>query len=254
MILFNVMSLQFMADNDTINLKEHTITIRHNIKLLHLTITHYPEKTYKIKKANDIVYNWTKFLKFWIKHLPEYSNALHIEFDTLVLDVDYSLAPIYSSNDNIYIGIYIFNTTIIKNMNTTHSINSIINTEDTQHTHQNLEKLNKKINYSKKSYSFLSSIEPYVTSSLSNINNPTKTNKKTKTITTSTITTNKYNFMYGILNNNKNSTYDTFKNKEFSLDTNITIPINYILQNSMNYLPKLDINRIKMNSQNLLSP
>ena len=248
MILFNVMSLQFMADNDTINLKEHTITVRHNIKLLHLTLTHYPEKTYKIKKTNDIVYNWTKFLKFWIKHLPEYSSALNIEFDTLLLDVDYSLAPIYSSNDNIYIGIYIFNTTIIKNMNTTHSINSIINTEDTQHTQQDLQKVIKKINYSKKAYSFLSSIEPYVVSSLSSLKKPTKT------INTSTITTNKYNFMYGILNNDSNSTYDTFKNKEFSLDTNLIIPIKYILQNSMNYLPKLEINRIKMNSQNLLNP
>ena len=249
MILFNLMSLQFMADADTINLKEQTITLRQNIKLIHLTITHYPEQTYKIKKANDIVYNWNKFLKYWNKHLPEYSNVFNIEFDTLIVDVDYSLAPIYSSDDNIYIGIYIFNTTIIKNINNINAVNTIIDTQEKQ----DLQKLN----YSKKSYSFLSSIEPYV-SSLTNNKKSTKNNKKTNTTTNTANTTNKYNFMYGILNNytnsNTNNNYDTFKNKEFSLDTNINIPIKYILQNSMNYLPKLEINRIKMNSQNLLNP
>ena len=43
MILFNLMSIQFMADNDTINWNEKTITIRHNIKLIHITINYYPE-------------------------------------------------------------------------------------------------------------------------------------------------------------------------------------------------------------------
>jgi len=39
-----------------------------------------------------------------------------------------------------------------------------------------------------------------------------------------------------------------------NLDNKISIPLKYILQNSMNYLPKLEINRIKMSSQNLLNP
>jgi hypothetical protein len=51
-----------MGGYDTINWKEHTITIRHNIKLIHLMITHYPEQIYTIKKSNDIdndiVYNY----------------------------------------------------------------------------------------------------------------------------------------------------------------------------------------------------
>ena len=34
MILFNLMSIQFMADNDTINWNEKTITIRDNIKFI----------------------------------------------------------------------------------------------------------------------------------------------------------------------------------------------------------------------------
>ena len=82
----------------------------------------------------------------------------------------------------------------------------------------------------------LSNIEPYPLSKM-------KLNDKLN---------NKYNFIYGILN--KNSSDDNFKNKEFILDTKLNIPIKYILQNSMNYLPKLEINRIKMSSQNLLNP
>ena len=231
MILFNVMSLQFLADNDTINWTDKTITIRDNIKLIQLTITHYPDLIYKIKKANEIVYNWNKFIKYWNKHHPEYNSVLNIEFDKLILDIDYSLAPIYNNNNNIYIGIYIFNNEIIKKMNNSNVINSIINKQDLH-----------KLNYSKKSYSFLSRIEPYVLS-LSNI-------KKSKTMNTTT--TNKYNFIYDIVNNSNN--IETLQNKEFILDTNINISLKYILQNSMNYLPKLEIKRIKMSSQNLLNP
>ena len=234
MIHLKLFSIQFMADHDTIDWSHKTITLRHTIKLMHVTITHYPEQTYTIKKSNDIVYNWTKFLKYWNKHLPEYSKVFNIEFEKLTLDVDYSIAPIYISNDSlndtIYIGIYLFNTTIIKHMTNTNAIQSIVDKQD---------KKNKLV-----SYSFLSSIEPYLLS-LSN------TNKYTKHINN----TNKYNFIYGILSNNNNKE-DNFKNKVFTLDTklNISIPIKYSLQNSMNYLPKLEINRIKMSSQNPLNP
>ena len=115
-------------------------------------------------------------------------------------------------------------------MTNTNAIQSIVDKQD---------KKNKLV-----SYSFLSSIEPYLLS-LSN------TNKYTKHINN----TNKYNFIYGILSNNNNKE-DNFKNKVFTLDTklNISIPIKYSLQNSMNYLPKLEINRIKMSSQNPLNP
>lgn len=214
MILFKLFSIQFMGDDNTINWKDHTITIRHNIKLMHVTLTHYPEQIYTIKKTNDIVYNWNKFLNYWNKHLTEYTKAFNIEFNKLILDNDYSLAPIYSSNDNIYIGIYIYNKNSIKYIT---------------------EKQNKIV-----SYSFLSRIEPYL------LSNTKKNNKNINN-------TNKYNFMYGILSNNKNNT-DNLKNKNYILDTKLTIPVKYILQNSMNYLPKLEINRIKMSSQNLLNP
>ena len=244
MIQFKLFSIQFMADNDTINWKEHTITIRHNIKLIHVTLSHYPEQLYTIKKTTDIVYNWNKFLKYWIKHLPEYTKAFNIQFDTLTLDIDYSIAPIYISNDSIndtiYIGIYIFNTTIIKHMNNNNAVNSIMD---------NQEKKNKLV-----SYSFLSKIEPYLLSNkYTNTKKDTKKDTNNTNYTNNINNTNKYNFIYGILSNNKD---DTFKNKGFILDTklNIPIPIKYSLQNSMNYLPKLEINRIKMSSQNLLNP
>jgi hypothetical protein len=229
MILFKLFSIQFMAGDDTINWKDHTITIRHNIKLIHITLTHYPEQLYTIKKSNDIVYNWTKFLNYWNKHLTDYTKAFNIDFNTLTLDVDYSIAPIYiSSNDNIYIGIYLFK----KN-----SINSIT------------EKQTKLV-----SYSFLSRIEPYIVSNTTK-NNKTITNtNNTNTNTNNTNNTNKYNFMYGILINNSNTNTDNLKHKEYILDTKLTIPVKYILQNSMNYLPKLEINRIKMSSRNPLNP
>ena len=232
MILFKLFSIQFMAGDDTINWKDHTITIRHNIKLIHITLTHYPEQLYTIKKSNDIVYNWTKFLNYWNKHLTDYTKAFNIDFNTLTLDVDYSIAPIYisSSNDNIYIGIYLFK----KN-----SINSIT------------EKQTKRV-----SYSFLSRIEPYLLSNTTK-NNKTITNTNNTNNNTNTNTnknTNKYNFIYGILINNSNTNTDNLKHKEYSLDTKLTIPVKYILQNSMNYLPKLEINRIKMSSQNPLNP
>ena len=232
MIQFKLFSIQFMTDDDTINWKEQTITIRHNIKLIHITINYYPEQIYSIKKGNDIVYNWNKFMKYWNKHLTEYTKAFNIEFVNLTLDIDYSIAPIYSSDNNIFIGIYIFNKNIVKNINTNNTINIITDTKETQEYPT--------IKNSKNSYSFLSSIEPYLLS-LSN----TKKNNNTNT--------NKYNFMYGILSNNNSST-DNFKNKDFILDTKLNIPIKYILQNSMNYLPKLEIIRIKKSSQNLLNP
>jgi len=214
MILFNLMSINIMDDNDTINWKDKTITLRHNIKLLNIIINHYPEQTYEIKNEYKIVYNWSKFIKYWYKHLPEYIKAFNIEFDTLTLYIDYTIAPIFISNDRIFIGIYIYNTKIIKNL-------------------KNLKK-------SVTQYRFLSSIEHYLVSN-----------------------TNKYNFIYGILNkhnsnnnsnNSNNNNYDTFKNKKLILDTNINIPIKYILQNSINYFPKLEINRIKMISRNHLNP
>ena len=214
MILFNLMSLQFMANNDTINWNEKTITIRHNIKLIHITIHHYPESIFiynssktncNSKKNLEPFYNWKKVIEHWNKNILDYNKTFNIEFDKFTLGIDYSLAPIYINNDRYVIGIFILNNSIIKTM--------------------------KDKNTNIKSYSFLSRIDPY------------KYKKKTHS--------NKYNFFNGILSN-KNDQH--FKNKFFVIDTQINVPINYILQNSMNYLPKLEINRIKMSSQNLLDP
>ena len=223
------MSVQFMCDNDTINWKDHIITIRHNIKLIHITINNYPE--YKCittinKQHLDILYNWNKFIDYWNKNSLEYNKVFNIEFNKLILGIDYSLAPIYITNNNLYIGIYILNNKIIQTITD-----------------------NKNIKV-KQAYSFLSRIEPYL---LSKTKTKTKNDNKYK-----------YNFLYGILSNNNNDVH--LKNKDIiiyikldsnlnnKLDTKITIPLKYILQNSMNYLPKLEINRIKMSSQNLLNP
>ncbi len=216
-----------MADNDTINWNKKTITIRDNIKFIHITINHYPDsisthiysssktKT-KTKNSLETFYNWKKVIEYWNKNILEYNKIFNIEFDKFTLGDDYSLVPIYINNDNYCIGIFILNTSIIKSLKDKPS-----------------------------SYSFLSRIEPY---------------KYKKDI--NKFNSDKYNFFNGILSNNNNNQY--FKNKEFiinnntnldtNLETKINIPIKYILQNSMNYLPKLEINRIKMSSQNLLNP
>ena len=215
------MSIQFMADNDTINWNEITITIRHNIKLIHITINYYPEyiSIYNSSKTNskkklEPFYNWKKVIDNWNKNILEYNKNFNIEFNKFILGVDYSLAPIYINNDNWFIGIFILNTFMIKN------ITKVKNTNI-------------------KSYNFLSRIEPY------------KYKKK--------LNSNKYNFFNGILINNNSQ---NLQNKEFIINTNLdtnletklTIPVKYILQNSMNYLPKLEINRIKMSFRNLLNP
>ena len=69
----------------------------------------------------------------------------------------------------------------------------------------------------------------------------------------------KYNLIYGILNKDNRDNF--FKNKEFIIETKINnkikkhiLPLKYILQNGMNYIPKLEINIIKKSSQNLLNP
>ena len=141
-------------------------------------------------------------------------------FDTLKLNTDYSLSPLYITENTIYIGIILLKP-------------QLINT-----------------NLKKTSYYFLSEIKSYECKNKVTINN--------------------YNFINGILNknnNNKDNNYkdnnykdnkinknDSLKNKEFILDTQKKIPLNYILQNSLNYIPNLEIIRVKKNLQNLLNP
>ena len=231
MIIFNLLSLQYMGDNDTINWKEKTITIQHNIKLIHITLNHYPEYTYKSsisKKNQEIVYDWNKFIKYWNKTILEYTKVFNIEFDKFILDIDYSLAPLYITNDKLFIGIFIIN-------------NKIINT-----IKDKIKDKDKNI----KSYMFLSRIEPYLLNTKKNNNN----NNNNKS--------NKYNFFYGILTNSYSYRYSYINSKEYILemlldtkqDLSLKIKVNCILQNSMNYLPKLEINRIKKISQNPLNP
>ena len=221
MIVFNLLSFQFMCDNDTLNWATKTLTVNSNIDFLYLTINNYTDYTYNINNINNTensckskknksiklehLFNYKSMIEYFNATLQDYSKAFTIHFEELELNTDYILAPLYITEITIYIGIILLNPEIIK------SINS------------------KSLNY--ETYSLLSKINHYECKNKVNCNN--------------------YNFINGILiKNNSNIT----KNKEFVLDKHKKILLNNILQNSINYIPNLEIIRIKKNFQNRLNP
>ena len=237
MIVFKLLSFNFMCDDKTLNWEKKTLTVNSNIDFLYLNLTYYPEQNYKynidstidsninstiestiksklfIKKYKilnelSLISKCNTFIEYWKDTIKEYNKAFNIEFDKLILNTDYSLAPLYITENTIYIGIILLNTKII---NTNYNnINSNTNIQ---------------------SYNFLSEIKPYQCKNKLNLN--------------------KYNFINGILNKTGKINKD---NKEFILDKDKKIPLNYIFQNSLNYIPNLEIIRVKKNFQNLLNP
>ena len=229
MIVFNLLSFQFMCDNDTLNWNKKTLTINSNIDFLYLTINNYTDYTYNInntehscksKKNKSIklehLFNYKSMLEYFNSTIKDYSKAFTIHFEELELNIDYTLAPLYITETTIYIGIILLNPEIIKSINSK-SLNSV-------------------------SYSLLSKINHYECKTKVNCNN--------------------YNFINGILNKNNSNTINSIsnttsnitKNKEFVLDKHKKILLNNILQNSINYIPNLEIIRIKKNFQNRLNP
>ena len=231
MIIFKLLSLNFMAGD--INWKEKTLTIPYNIKYLYITLDYYKE-LYYISKCNfNLFYNWKQFIAYWNDTLLEYNKAFNIDFNKLVLNVDYSIAPLYITNDIIIVGIYLINDTPEPKEPTSTSIQT---------------------------FNFLSSVEP---NTIEN-NRHNHTNKNI----------NKYNYFYSILNRHISDEYlkkqyiileaslntipeHKIKNKSKTITKTIlklSIPLKHILQNSMNYLPKLEIIVTKKISRNLLNP
>ena len=221
MIVFKLLSFQFMCDNDTLNWNKKTLTVNSNIDFLYLTINNYTDCTYSINNINNTehsckskknksiklehLFNYKSMLEYFNSTIKDYSKAFTIHFEELELNIDYTLAPLYITETTIYIGIILLKPEIIK------SINS------------------KSLKY--ETYSLLSKINHYECKTKVNCNN--------------------YNFINGILTkNNSNIT----KNKEFVLDKHKKILLNNILQNSINYIPNLEIIRIKKNFQNRLNP
>ena len=221
MIVFKLLSFQFMCDNDTLNWDKKTLTVNSNIDFLYLTINNYTDYTYNINNINNTehsckskknksiklehLFNYKSMIEYFNSTIKDYSKAFTIHFEELELNTDYTLAPLYITETTIYIGIILLNPEIIKSINSK-SLNSV-------------------------SYSLLSKINHYECKNKVNCNN--------------------YNFINGILiKNNSNIT----KNKEFVLDKHKKILLNNILQNSINYIPNLEIIRVKKNLQNLLNP
>jgi len=53
MIVFKLLSFQFMCDNDTLNWNKKTLTVNSNIDFLYLTINNYTDCTYSINNINN---------------------------------------------------------------------------------------------------------------------------------------------------------------------------------------------------------
>ena len=210
-----------MCDNDTLNWDKKTLTINSNIDFLYLTINNYTDYTYNINNINNIEYSCKskKNKSIKLEHLFNYKSMLEYFNATIK---DYSKAftihfeELELNTDYILAPLYITEITIYIGI-------ILLNPEI-------IKSINSKsLNY--ETYSLLSKINHYECKNKVNCNN--------------------YNFINGILiKNNSNIT----KNKEFVLDKHKKILLNNILQNSINYIPNLEIIRIKKNFQNRLNP
>ena len=213
-----------MCDNDTLNWDKKTLTVNSNIDFLYLTINNYTDYTYNINNINNI--NNTehsckskKNKSIKLEHLFNYKSMLEYFNATIK---DYSKAftihfeELELNTDYTLAPLYITETTIYIGI-------ILLNPEI-------IKSINSKsLKY--ETYSLLSKINHYECKTKVNCNN--------------------YNFINGILTKNNNN---ITKNKEFVLDKHKKILLNNILQNSINYIPNLEIIRIKKNFQNRLNP
>ena len=210
-----------MCDNDTLNWNKKTLTVNSNIDFLYLTINNYTDCTYSINNINNTEHSCKskKNKSIKLEHLFNYKSMLEYFNATLQ---DYSKAftihfeELELNIDYTLAPLYITETTIY--------IGIILLKPEI------IKSINSKsLKY--ETYSLLSKINHYECKTKVNCNN--------------------YNFINGILTkNNSNIT----KNKEFVLDKHKKILLNNILQNSINYIPNLEIIRIKKNFQNRLNP
>ena len=124
MIIFNLFSLELIASN--IDWKSHVITINHNIKYIHTNIKSYnliqilnsedrDEDRNEDGNGNQHILNKLKNIKsIWNNNILNYSKFFNIDFNNLILDIDYSLVPIYITNNDLIIGVFLYNQ---KNIN-----------------------------------------------------------------------------------------------------------------------------------------
>ena len=208
MIKFELFSLNCMSDN--FSWKDKTITIKHNIEYILISLEHYNfiESNYTIlnnaiqnnakqnnsKQEFTSPFTYSDLTKFWLNNIKKYSDIFNIDFIKLKIGIDYSLAPLYLSNlsnyvskNNNFIIIGIFLLNYKYKMNDNSKITSI-------------------------KHNFLSRVK-----SLPN---------------TRKCDINKYNIISGILN---------YQNLFVDINNNYKIPLKTILTNACNYLPKLDI-------------
>lgn len=224
MIHFELFTLDIIASN--INWIKKTITINKNIEYIKITIKHYNKKQFKDLKNEKIdndmsennfnikSYRWVDIVNYWLKNINIYNNYFNIKFDKLDINIDYCLAPLFIASNNLIIGIFIYNKMKIES-------NLQINN-------------NKPITNNKSNTNVLSNIDFKTYGSLSIIKPSNNINK---------INENKLNLFNGLINyeNSKNK-FNEFNEEKISLaDDKYNIPLKWILLNSRNYLPKLEI-------------
>lgn len=205
MIRYELFYLDCMTSS--LDWKTKQITIKNNIKYIHITINHYKfpdtEITNIINNTLQIPFTINTIKQIWLDNIDKYNKLFGINFNNLVLGIDYIIAPIYihihsnSNNNNIIVGIFLLSSL------------------------PEIKNINKNVEIKIQKYICLSSIN---------------------TSNTITNTTNKWIILNGILQyKNYNIESRDMDNKYLELDINNKILWKHIFINARNYLPKIEV-------------
>ena len=121
MITVELFIVNCIASN--LNWKDKKITVRHNIKYITINIKHLVIK-YDCNSCDTsriaLPFTYSELSDYWFNNIDKYNNLFNIDFNKLIIGIDYSIAPIYNSknnsdaSENIVIGIFILDTKKIK--------------------------------------------------------------------------------------------------------------------------------------------
>jgi len=213
MIKFELITLECMTSH--INWKDKKITLNHNIKYINVNMKHIKHTDkhnfIEIKESYTKSYIYSDITKYWLSHINNKCNEY-----CNIYNIDFTILKL--DVDYCLAPLYVSRTNL-------HIGIFILNSEY-------IEKINNDENVTISKYGFLSIVKPIV-----NIN------------ITKPCDSNKYNIVNGMIHN---TNYDTIHGTStFNLDTNISVPLIYILKNIRNYLPKLEIIR---DTKNMFNP
>ena len=211
MIKFELFSVECIALN--INWQEKTISIPDNIKYFMVNIEHYnfndeddnePNEKNEPNETNlDVSFTFSDISSYWFENINKYNKIYNINFSDLKIGIDYSIAPLYVARTKIE-DIIIIGVFLLNNNKIKY--NTIkVNTSSTSNIYRFLSTFNNSL---LKKYKIFSGILKYQIEIKKNYD---ELNKKFIILDSC-----KYKYKY-------------------------KIPMQYILTNACNYLPKLDI-------------